>query len=84
MIFPNNSTSIAARPSTRRRALLVTEPRVGDTQGAATLAIVRTLPVPDKPEFAVDGGNGEIYANIESDPGQMVVIDSRESRRQHL
>jgi YVTN family beta-propeller protein len=45
---------------------------------AATLAIVRTLPVPDKPEFAVDGGNGEIYVNIESDPGQMVVIDSRE------
>jgi YVTN family beta-propeller protein len=44
---------------------------------ADTLAIVRTLPVPDKPEFAVDGGNGEIYVNIESDPGQMVVIDSR-------
>jgi len=45
---------------------------------ADTLAVVRTLPVPDKPEFAVDGGNGEIYVNIESDPGQMVVIDSRE------
>jgi DNA-binding beta-propeller fold protein YncE len=45
---------------------------------ADTMAIVRTLPVPDKPEFAVDGGNGEIYVNIESDPGQMVVIDSRE------
>jgi YVTN family beta-propeller protein len=45
---------------------------------ADTLAIVRTLPVPNKPEFAVDGGNGEIYVNIESDPGQMVVIDSRE------
>jgi DNA-binding beta-propeller fold protein YncE len=44
---------------------------------ADTLAIVRTLPVPDKPEFAVDGGNGEIYVNIESDPGQLVVIDSR-------
>jgi YVTN family beta-propeller protein len=45
---------------------------------AATLAIIRTLPVPDKPEFAVDDGAGKIYVNIESDPGQMVVIDSRE------
>lgn len=44
---------------------------------AQTLAIVATLPVPDKPEFAVDDGAGRIYVNIESEPGQMVVIDSR-------
>jgi YVTN family beta-propeller protein len=44
---------------------------------AATLHVVATLPVPDKPEFAVDDGAGHIYVNIESDPGQMVVIDSR-------
>lgn len=44
---------------------------------ASTLAVVSTLPVPDKPEFAVDDGAGQIYVNIESDPGQMVVIDSR-------
>jgi YVTN family beta-propeller protein len=44
---------------------------------AATLQIAATLPVPDKPEFAVDDGAGQIYVNIESDPGQMVVIDSR-------
>jgi YVTN family beta-propeller protein len=44
---------------------------------AATLNIVATLPVPDKPEFAVDDGAGHIYVNIESDPGQMVVIESR-------
>jgi YVTN family beta-propeller protein len=44
---------------------------------ASTLAVVTTLPVPDKPEFAVDDGAGQIYVNIESDPGQMVVIDSR-------
>jgi YVTN family beta-propeller protein len=43
---------------------------------AATLAIVATFAVPDKPEFAVDGGDGNIYVNIESKPGQMVVIDS--------
>lgn len=44
---------------------------------AATLKLVSTLPVPDKPEFAVDDGEGQIYVNIESEPGQMVVIDSR-------
>lgn len=44
---------------------------------ANTLAIVATLPVPDKPEFAVDDGAGHIYVNIESEPGQMLVIDSR-------
>lgn len=44
---------------------------------AQTLAIVATLPVLDKPEFAVDDGAGRIYVNIESEPGQMVVIDSR-------
>ncbi len=44
---------------------------------AATLATVSTLPVPDKPEFAVDDGDGTIFVNIESEPGQMAVIDSR-------
>ena len=44
---------------------------------AETLQIAATLPVADKPEFAADDGAGQIYANIESDPGQMVVIDSR-------
>jgi YVTN family beta-propeller protein len=44
---------------------------------ATSLAVVATLPVPDKPEFAVDDGAGEIFLNIESEPGQMVVIDSR-------
>ncbi len=44
---------------------------------AATLAVVATIPVPDKPEFAVDDHAGQIFVNIESEPGQMVVIDSR-------
>lgn len=44
---------------------------------ADTLAVVGRLPVPDKPEFAVDDGEGRIFVNIESEPGQMVVIDSR-------
>jgi YVTN family beta-propeller protein len=44
---------------------------------ASSLKVIATLPVPDKPEFAVSDGAGRIYANIESDAGQMVVIDSR-------
>ncbi len=44
---------------------------------ASSLAIVATIPVPDKPEFAADDGKGHIYVNIESEPGQISVIDSR-------
>jgi YVTN family beta-propeller protein len=44
---------------------------------ASSLKIIATLPVPDKPEFAVSDGAGHIFVNIESDPGQMLVIDSR-------
>ncbi len=44
---------------------------------ASSLAVITTFAVPDKPEFAVDDGAGQIYVNIESDAGQMVVIDSR-------
>ena len=44
---------------------------------AATLKVVSTIPVPDKPEFAVSDGDGQIFVNIESEAGQMVVIDSR-------
>jgi YVTN family beta-propeller protein len=44
---------------------------------ASTLAVVATIPVPDKPEFAQDDHAGHIFVNIESDPGRMVVIDSR-------
>jgi YVTN family beta-propeller protein len=44
---------------------------------ATTLAVVTTIPVPDKPEFSQDDHAGHIFVNIESDPGQMVEIDSR-------
>jgi YVTN family beta-propeller protein len=44
---------------------------------ANTLAVVGTIAVPDKPEFAVTDGEGRIFANIESEAGQMVVIDAR-------
>lgn len=43
---------------------------------ASTLAVVATIAVPDKPEFAQDDHAGHIFVNIESEPGQMVEIDS--------
>jgi DNA-binding beta-propeller fold protein YncE len=43
---------------------------------ANTFAVAGRITVPDKPEFAVDDGKGQIFVNIESDPGQIVVIDS--------
>jgi YVTN family beta-propeller protein len=42
----------------------------------SSLAVVATIPVPDKPEFAADDGHGQIFVNIESEPGQMAVIDT--------
>jgi YVTN family beta-propeller protein len=44
---------------------------------AATMAVIGTIPLPDKPEFAADDGHGRIFVNIESDPGQLVVIDGK-------
>jgi YVTN family beta-propeller protein len=44
----------------------------------ANMSVIATLPVPDKPEFAVADGAGRIFVNIESEHGQMVVIDSRQ------
>jgi DNA-binding beta-propeller fold protein YncE len=44
---------------------------------ASTLAVIGTIPLPDKPEFAADDGHGRVFVNIESDPGQIVAIDSK-------
>ncbi|HEY2676128.1 MAG TPA: YncE family protein [Steroidobacteraceae bacterium] len=44
---------------------------------AATLNVLATIAVPGKPEFAADDGQGQIFVNIETDPGQLTVIDAR-------
>ncbi len=44
---------------------------------ATTFALVATLPVADKPEFAVNDGVGHIYFNIESEAGKISVLDTR-------
>jgi YVTN family beta-propeller protein len=42
----------------------------------SSLGVVATIPVPDKPEFAANDGHGRIFVNIESEPGQIAVIDT--------
>ena len=44
---------------------------------AANLAVAARIAVPDKPEFAVNDAKGRIFVNIQSQPGQMIVIDSQ-------
>ncbi len=43
---------------------------------ATSLKVLATLAMPDKPEFAIQDAHGHIFVNIESDAGQMVVIDA--------
>jgi YVTN family beta-propeller protein len=43
---------------------------------AATLTVAATFAVPGKPEFAQTDGQGHVYLNIETEPGQMVRIDA--------
>ena len=41
----------------------------------SSLAVVATIPLGDKPEFAVEDGTGQIFVNIDIDAGKMMVID---------
>ena len=41
---------------------------------ARSLAVLATVPMPGKPEFAVDDGHGQVFVNIESDPGRLVQL----------
>jgi DNA-binding beta-propeller fold protein YncE len=43
---------------------------------AVTLKPLATLPMPDKPEFAVADGKGMVFVNIESAPGRLLKIDA--------
>jgi aminopeptidase N len=45
---------------------------------ASTLNVLASLPMPDKPEFAVSDGEGGVYVNIQSEPGQLLRIDSQQ------
>jgi len=44
---------------------------------AAGNTVVGTIPLPGKPEFAQADGKGLVFVNIETDTGQIVVIDAK-------
>ncbi len=44
---------------------------------ATTGAVVGTIALAGKPEFAQTDGRGRLFVNIETDPGQIQVIDTR-------
>jgi len=44
---------------------------------ARTLAVIATIALPGKPEFAVADDAGHVFVNIESELGQLVAIDAR-------
>jgi YVTN family beta-propeller protein len=76
-ISAHNPDAILYDPATKRVFTFNGKSKDVTVIDAAQLTVIATLPVPDKPEFAVNDGAGQVYVNIESEPGQMVVIDSR-------
>jgi YVTN family beta-propeller protein len=76
-IAAHNPDSILYEPSGKHIFTFNGKSKDVTVLDAATLAVVATIPVPDKPEFAVDDHAGQIFVNIETEPGQMLVIDSR-------
>ena len=47
---------------------------------AATGNVVGTIPLGEKPEFAQNDGKGLLFVNLESDTGQIVVIDTKAAK----
>ena len=45
---------------------------------ASDLTVVATVALPGKPEFAVSDGSGRVFVNIESEAGQIAVIDDQQ------
>ncbi|MBI3568929.1 MAG: YncE family protein [Gemmatimonadetes bacterium] len=47
---------------------------------AAKGTVVATIPLGEKPEFAQNDGKGSMFVNLESDTGQIVVIDTKAAK----
>lgn len=72
-----NPDAIVYEPATRRIYTFNGKSSDVTVLDAQTYAVVATLKVPGKPEFAVADGAGKVYVNIETEPGQLVMIDAR-------
>lgn len=72
----HNPDAILYEPQTKHLFTFNGKSRDVTVFDADTMNLIATVPVPDKPEFAADDGAGRIYLNIESEAGQMVVLDT--------
>ena len=72
-----NPDAILFEPSSKRVFTFNGASKDATVLDAESLAVIGTIPLPDKPEFAADDGHGQVFVNIESDPGQMVAINAK-------
>jgi aminopeptidase N/DNA-binding beta-propeller fold protein YncE len=73
----DNPDAIVYEPKTRRVFTFNGRSRDATVFDANSLTVLGSLAMPDKPEFAVADGEGRVYVNIESAPGQLLLIDAR-------
>jgi DNA-binding beta-propeller fold protein YncE len=71
-----NPDAILYDPASRRLFTFNGRSKDATVYDASTLTVIAKLPMPDKPEFAVSDGKGRVFANIESEAGQIVAIDA--------
>ena len=72
-----NPDAIHYDPFTRRLFTFNGRGENATVINAVTHEVLATIPLKGKPEFAQSNGHGLLYVNIETDPGQIVVIDTR-------
>ena len=72
-----NPDAIHYDPFTRRLFTFNGRGENATVINAVTHEVLATIPLKGKPEFAQSNGHGMLYVNIETDPGQIVVIDTR-------
>ncbi len=70
-----NPDSIRYEPRSSRVFAFNGRSRSATVIDAKTSAVAATMPLPGKPEFAVEDGKGHVYANIE-DTNEIVEIDA--------
>jgi DNA-binding beta-propeller fold protein YncE len=73
----NNPDAILYDPGTKRIFTFIGRSKDVTVLDATSLAVVTTVAAPGKPEFAVSDGEGRVFDNIETEPGQLMVIDSK-------
>lgn len=72
-----NPDAILYEPSTQQVFTFNGKSQDVSVLDAKSLAIKAIIKVPGKPEFAQSDNAGHVYLNIETEPGQLVSIDSK-------